>query len=96
MGGVIMATKQEWHNILINTGCILFPDSGDRNGKTFFAGYTQAKQNNPASIKDAKSIRNKIVKDLRSDGWQTWTEPESHMGGTDTVEFAFSCAKGIS
>lgn len=29
---------------------------------------------------EAKKLCDKLAKDLRSDGWQMWTGPASHMG----------------
>ncbi len=87
-------TKNEWKHALMQNGVSLFPDTPETT-KEFIAGYTQAKIGSIYERREAQKLRNKIVKEMRSDGWQTWTEPESHMGGTDTMEYAFSAARVI-
>jgi hypothetical protein len=88
-------TKTEWKNALIfNGGVFMFPEAESANKeKEYLAGYTQAKLGDSIGRKEAKNRRNSIVKQLRADGWETWTEPESHSGGTSTFEYGFSAAR---
>lgn len=88
-------TKKEWENALRNNNIFLFPDSGDKSGKEFLAGYTQAEIGDITGRKESRLLRNKIIKELRGDGWQTFTEPESHMGGSPYMEYPFSAARVI-
>jgi len=64
-----------------------------KNGKEYISGFFRAKQGNTAHEKRAFEKRNAAAKYLREQGFQTWTEPKSHMGGTDTVEFYLSSAR---
>lgn len=61
-----------------------------KNGKEHIAGFFRANQGNVAQEKAAFNKRNEAAKYLRENGFQTWTEPKSHMGGTDTCEFYLS------
>lgn len=63
------------------------------NGKEYVSGYYQAKRGNASQEKAAFAKRNSATKALRAQGFQTWTEPKSHMGGTDTCEFYFSAMR---
>jgi hypothetical protein len=71
-----------------NLGTTVLP--AVNNGKEYIAGFFRAKQGNVAQEKAAFSKRNEAAKYLRENGFQTWTEPKSHMGGTDTCEFYLS------
>jgi len=59
----------------------------------YLAGWFGAPMNDTASQRDAEQSRNRLVKELRAEGWQTWTEPKSHMGGTDEFVWPFSAMK---
>jgi len=71
-----------------NLGTTVLPPV--KNGKEYISGYFQAKQGNIAQEKAAFNKRNTAAKYLRENGFETWTEPKSHMGGTDTCEFYLS------
>lgn len=86
-------TKSEWKNALLRNNVYLLPECGTDAEKEYIAGYTQAKIGDLDGRKEAKLLRNRIVKELLSDGWETWTEPESHMGGSPYVEWRFSAAR---
>ena len=88
-----MPTKTEWKNTILQANIHLFPDTPETNGKEYIAGYTQAKIGSIFERKESRKTRDRLLKNMRSDGWQTYTEPESHMGGTDTMEYAFSAAR---
>lgn len=77
--------------IVGNLGTTVLPPV--RNGKEYISGYFQAKQGNAVQEKKAFAKRNAAAKCLRDHGFQTWTEPKSHMGGTDTVEFYLTAAR---
>lgn len=81
-------------------GMYLFPDStrivGNlgttvlppvKNGKEYISGFYRCKMGNKVAEEKAFAKRNAAARCLREHGFQTWTEPKSHMGGTDTVEF---------
>lgn len=57
------------------------------NGKEYLSGYYQCKVGHPKTEKMCFTKRNAAAKFLRDEGFQTWTEPKSHMGGTDTYEW---------
>ncbi len=88
-------TKQEWKNALIFSKKVsLFPDVPEPGDKEYIARYTTAlHKNNMADCKEAEKDRNRIVKEMRADGWQTWTEPGSSIGGLDTKEYPFSAMR---
>jgi hypothetical protein len=71
--------------VIGNLGVTVIPPA--KNGKEYISGYYRAKMGNVAKEKEAFERRNHAAKLLREEGFQTWTEPRSHMGGTDTVEF---------
>ena len=77
--------------IVGNLGIKILPPVN--NGKEYISGYYRAKQGNAAGEKKAFEKRNAAAKYLREQGFQTWTDPKSHMGGTDTVEFFLSAAR---
>jgi len=74
-----------------NLGTTVLPPVN--NGKEYISGYYQVKMGNVAQEKNAFSKRNAAAKYLREQGFQTWTEPKSHMGGTDTCEFFLTAAR---
>ena len=96
---VIMAkynrTKQEWKNALIFSKKVsLFPDAPEPGNKEYIAGYTTAlHKNSMIDCAEAEKDRNRIVKELRADGWQTWTEPGASIGGLGTKEYSFSAMR---
>ena len=98
-GGVTMAkynhTKQEWKNALIFSKKVsLFPDAPEPGNKEYIAGYTTAlHKNSMIDCAEAEKDRNRIVKELRADGWQTWTEPGASIGGLGTKEYSFSAMR---
>jgi hypothetical protein len=74
-----------------NLGVTILPPV--KNGKEYISGYYRAKMGNAAKEKEAFEKRNHAAKMLREAGFQTWTEPRSHTGGTDTVEFYLSAMR---
>jgi hypothetical protein len=76
-------------------GMHLFPDDPlSPKDKEYISGFYSAKMGNATQEKEALIRRNLVAKLLRLDGFQVWTEPRSHMGGTDTCEFYLSAARG--
>lgn len=88
-----MATKEQWKETIRAANISLFPDVPEKEGKEHIAGYVSAKIGDIAGRKEAQNIRNKLVKNMRSDGWQTWTEPGSHMGGSAYIDYSFSSSR---
>jgi hypothetical protein len=88
----MMSTKHEWKDTIRNADISLFPDVPEKD-KEHIAGYVSAKVGDIYGRKEAQTLRNKLVKNMRSDGWETWIEPASHIGGSPTVEFAFSASR---
>ena len=88
-------TKTEWKNaLLFSKKVYLFPDVPEPENKEYIAGYTMALHKNSIShCKEAENDRNRIVKELRADGWQTWTEPGASIGGLGTKEYSFSAMR---
>jgi hypothetical protein len=89
-----MPTKHEWKQTIRNANISLFPDVAT-NGKEHIAGYTTARIGDINGRKEARLLRDRLVKNMRSDGWQTWTEPESRMGGSAYVDYAFGASRGV-
>ena len=88
-------TKQEWKNALIFSKKVsLFPDAPEPGNKEYIAGYTTAlHKNSMIDCAEAEKDRNRIVKELRGDGWKTWTEPGASIGGLGTKEYSFSAMR---
>lgn len=88
-------TKTEWKNaLLFSKKVYLFPDVPEPENKEYIAGYTTAlHKHDIVDCKEAEKDRNRIVKEMRSDGWQTWTEPGDSIGGSTTKEYAFSAMR---
>jgi hypothetical protein len=88
-------TKQEWKNALMFSKKVsLFPDVPEPGNKEYIAGYTTAlHKHDIVDCKEAEKDRNRIVKEMCADGWQTWTEPGSSMGGLGTKEYSFSAMR---
>jgi hypothetical protein len=87
-----MTTKAEIKNWLLENGAFLFPATQEQD-KEYLAGYVQAGIGDIQGRREAKRKRGAILKQLRSDGWETWSEPESHTGGTSWMEYPFSAAR---
>jgi hypothetical protein len=90
-----MPALAEWKEMMLKNNICLFPDTPNTD-KEYIAGYLSAKIGSIYERKQARLTRDKLVKNMRSDGWQTWTEPESHIGGSDTMEYSFSAARTIT
>lgn len=101
-----MKTLSEIKKKLRSDGMNLFPDEtrvvGNlgttvlppvKNGKEYISGFYRCKMGNKAAEEKAFAKRNAAAKFLREQGFQTWTEPKSHMGGTDTCEFYLSAMR---
>ena len=91
----VMPALAEWKEMMLKNNICLFPDTPNTD-KEYIAGYLSAKIGSIYERKQARLTRDKLVKNMRSDGWQTWTEPESHIGGSDTMEYSFSAARTIT
>jgi hypothetical protein len=63
------------------------------NGKEYISGHYQCKTGHSNAEKICFARRNSAAKFLRDNGFQTWTEPKSHMGGSDTYEWPLSAMR---
>lgn len=61
--------------------------------KEYISGFYQVKMGNKEKEKEAFNRRNRAAKLLRAEGFQVWTEPKDHIGGTDTYEFPLSAMR---
>ena len=89
-----MCTKEAWKQTIREVNFSLFPDV-KTPGKEHIAGFISAKIGDIYGRKEAQNIRNKLIKNMRSDGWQTWTEPGSHMGGSAYIDYSFSASREV-